>query len=309
MSSWAPDTRRLGIGDITTRVYTNSLLRREGGVTFAKKNGRGFSFSRCLDCDATIRFDGIVWLSAQDDRTGWAKPYVCRVASRRTDLRQPHRPRDLAEKAIARRKVFDLLRREFDSRPLSLLSLPGIDWELESQLLDRRERPHTWPKNYESQTTIYGVESVDVIYRAGCLRMPGAADGISVVEPPDFASYALTTRKVAAYFRGDVFSVLRHLTVDAAWLDLTGPLSSKQLTVIAAAWSSGALRRCLVVTSLRGRWAKSFADEVAAQGGLTQVLEHRLATAAADTCEYADPAPMHQVAFIRDASAAPEEGS
>lgn len=186
--------------------------------------------------------------------------------------------------------------------PLSVLTMPSLEWTFERCLIHDREhgRGRTWPR----YTFITAVERSPFIYQAALARMPGAEDGLScAVTVPPFATAAVKTRMIQRYFRCELAGLAEHQRTtdhwfDAAWIDLTGPLSFAYMDTLMNLWRR--VRSLLVVTSLRARWATDFSAAVADAGGLADLLMDDLpGSVAIANYDYADTSPMSQISLRR----------
>jgi hypothetical protein len=204
------------------------------------------------------------------------------------------------EKAVARNRVLSLFSPKRWPGNLNILTMPALDWTFERALLARRERsyPHKIRRTY-----LTCVESSPAIWTAALRNIPGGDTSLTLALPrPIFAREVARTRIVGRFFQCTVEDLAAQQTdreYDAAWIDLTGPLTDRRLAALASLWDR---TNCyLIVTSLRARWAGQFRVDLAAHGGdLGELLTERLSGSfAVSQYTYADRSPMHQIVLAR----------
>jgi len=277
------------IGEVAAAIRTNRHTRRDSGLTFAGKGGWDDDLAKrrstCHHCGCAMRFDGIIWLSNDEPDPQWQ--HRCRRASRATGQPMPHEPPPLSVKHQMRARLVDSVRERFADRSLTMLTMPGVLWPFEHTLLRRRGG---------QPTTFYAVERVEAIYRAACGALPGFEDGIDCLAAPAWATFAVRTSVVNGFYRGDVEDAIGSMPVDAAWIDLTGPVSALLVQKLVAAWHDRSIGSWLALTSLKARWTAQLSEQIGPVG-LTAWLEAQLGPA--KVVEYADPAPMHQAVWYR----------
>ncbi len=189
----------------------------------------------------------------------------------------------------ARRYLLDLLGDVERFPSLRVLSMPGLDWRFENKLLGRREGDWARSKIGPARTRLTCVESDRAIYQGAVTRMPGMArhwkmhawrtanDAIRMEAPPAWAECSISNRWVDRFHFANVDDLMAGLpsdtTLDAAWLDYTGPMTVKRLAIIARFYElhirpGGAL----AITVLRGRQKPKDVRAMDAAGGHTEWL-------------------------------------
>lgn len=211
------------------------------------------------------------------------------------------------EKDAARQRVVDIFRPEAWPGRLNMLTMPGAQWRFERLLLGLRE-PGWMRRPSPNGTHFTGVENDRAIYFAAAAHMPGLETPralIKHIRPFPFAETGVKTRH-AAFFFANVDDLLAHDWErqqthhdrhgwDAAWLDYTGQLSVERLRSIARFYR-GYVRHVLVVTALKARWNRATSDAITRAGGHSAWLRRHLPGDVLHDVEYADAAPMAQLA-------------
>lgn len=204
------------------------------------------------------------------------------------------------EKAVARNRVLSLFSPKLWPGNLNILTMPALDWTFERALLAGRER--SYPKKIR-RTYLTSVESSPAIWTAALRNIPGGDTSLTLALPrPAFAREVARTHIVGRFFQCTVEDLAVQQTdreYDAAWIDLTGPLTDRRLAALVALWDR---TNCyLIVTSLRARWAGQFRADLATHGGdLGELLMERLpGSFAVSQYTYADRSPMHQIVLAR----------
>lgn len=205
-------------------------------------------------------------------------------------------------KMHARHQVEAMFTRRRWDRGLSILTMPSLDWQFEKNLIHSRE--HGRGLLRPRQTFITSIERSPYVYKAAIGSMPGAQSSLSAaVAVPAFAKQACKTFSVGRYFQCELSDIAEHYATgdkwfDAAWVDLTGPLSFQYLDTLLNLWSR--IRSVLVVTSLRARWSAEFGQAMTEAGGLASLLaEDLIGAVPVSDYEYMDTSPMSQIVLRR----------
>jgi hypothetical protein len=189
---------------------------------------------------------------------------------------------------------------------LTILTMPGLDWMFERQLLGYRETKWTTAMEHPARTHIYSVEVDRAIYFGAIDKMPGRLTRnavLSVKKPPYFAEHSVKTFFIKRFYLANVDHLMQEalrdldpLHFDVAWLDYTGPLSIERVKLIAAFF-----KRCvdftLIVTALKARWNRETSDAIERAGGHSQWLREHLPGEVLHDIEYQDTVPMEQYAI------------
>jgi hypothetical protein len=139
-------------------------------------------------------------------------------------------------------------------RPLRILTMPGLRWTFEHDLLAERDAA-------THRTEIYAVENDPAIFRAAQYFMPGQMQGTPASESGAFARSA----RVAGYYYQDAEELMRELSladVNAAWFDFTGTLTRERINALRRFWHS-VKPDVLAVTWLNARYKSPVAEQLA----------------------------------------------
>jgi hypothetical protein len=189
---------------------------------------------------------------------------------------------------------------------LSILVLPGLRWQFEKALLAQRAGVKgdyfRMIKSAAARTKIYAVEKDPAIYTASLAYLPGRGKlTIKFSVPSAWAVSEVNTKIVERYTCCDLTAWVANsgVSVDAAWIDLSGPLSVELLGSIAELWHTRSMRQ-IVVTCMAGRHQPGLTRKLAKYDGHAGLLKEVLDSSEVMSClEYADGAPMVQVALKR----------
>ncbi len=135
-------------------------------------------------------------------------------------------------------------------RDFLMLTMPGLRWEFEHELL-RRRRP--------GFTRFIAIERDEAIYRSALRYMPGYKLGFDLTAHTGehgvgAATAVVSTPIVRHYIRTEFEHYAYRKTpkaVDAAWLDFNGQLTERRIAAIANLWPS--VKGHLFLTFLNGR--------------------------------------------------------
>ena len=203
------------------------------------------------------------------------------------------------QKEIARDRIIQMLR--WKRKPLRILTMPGLTWKFEHNLLKMRGR------GGDNYTHIYAIERSPVIWNASIFNMPGVADGINFTKFKRIGVKSVaSTRLIRSYMLGEfeecAIGFPLRKPFDLAWLDFTGQISERRIAAIEVLWER-VLRDYLVITSLYGRWNKSTKARIDEAGSLAAAVMSRLDDAfLMDEYRYADGVAMHQMVIRRAGS-------
>lgn len=176
--------------------------------------------------------------------------------------------------------------------PLSILTLPGSAWKFERALLRHREKAGL-------STRFTCLEKDPAIFAAAVLDMPGNSTGY-VQHLPDHVSAAhFSTEKIQSFACASFedFAENNIQVFDAAWVDLTGPLTYDLVRAVSQFWPC--VRTELVVTSLRARWTGHVGRRVAVLGVAGVLTETAKGSVVQCDYDYMDTSPMSQVTLRR----------
>jgi hypothetical protein len=205
------------------------------------------------------------------------------------------------DKQLARERVVKSLGPIFWPGNLRLLTLPGLKWEFEYQLLQMRQKGQT-------RTTVYALERDPAIYfgslkwmprRFQCKRPNHTGNGeIKQVSP-----HCLRTRSIHSYYFTSAEAFLKDPNcpeVDAAWLDFTGTINADTMAALRRFWRT----RCtwqMTVTALNGRYKSETAKAVARHGGFVEWIINSLPGFVSDVYRYRDGhSAMVQITLQKD---------
>ena len=210
----------------------------------------------------------------------------------------------------ARGAVLSMFSRKAIESGFSILTMPGVTWEFERQLLAQREGKH-WTKNGKARRTfLEAIEREDAIYRASLAMIPGRQD-IQFREALPSATACVRTPIVQRFHRCSLEAYARDWShesphqLDGAWLDFCGPLTLSRLDAIAALWKFR-LRHWLIVTVMRARETAEVTALLDDAGGVPALLLRLCPDARVlHVIPYNDSVPMVQVALRRCPSESP----
>ncbi len=202
------------------------------------------------------------------------------------------------EKDKARAEILKLMDLERAPGALRVLSMPGLSWFFEAQLLKLRE-PGWRQQKAVSMVELTCVENDRFVYHSAATKMPGNRHTVvRKIQRPPYAESAIGNGIVSRYIFANVDDLIQEPAecFDFAWLDYTGPLSVVRMQKIRAFWLAGRAKT-LVVTSLRARWNKETGQAIERNGGLLAWQRARLPGQVLHEIEYQDGhSPMAQFA-------------
>jgi hypothetical protein len=211
------------------------------------------------------------------------------------------------EKDAARQQIIDLFTRDARPEPLSILTMPGLDWRFERKLLGKREGD--WMRGAAAQRTrITSIENDRFIYYSAVHRMPGLqtkrALTVDFKKDAPFAERTVGTKFIRKFHFANVDDLMADTTEawDAVWLDYTGPLTVERLRLIARFYEMN-VHSTLIVTVLKARYNKETSIAIERAGGHSEWLRKHLPGEVLHDIEYFDTSPMAQIA-VRKATAA-----
>jgi hypothetical protein len=209
------------------------------------------------------------------------------------------------EKSTARQLIIDLLKPDVWSHNLTILTMPGIEWEFERNLIGWREGKWAHRLEAPTRTNIWSIENDRAIYFAAIDKMPGRLTFnalLSVGKAPYFAVHSVKTKFVKGFYLANVDKLMEEALRDlnprhyhVVWLDYTGPLSIARLKTIAAFYER-IVDQILIVTALKARWDRDTSAAVERAGGHSQWLRKHLEGTILHDIEYQDTVPMAQFA-------------
>ena len=185
---------------------------------------------------------------------------------------------ECVEKDKARQAVFDLI----GPQHYSFLTMPGINWLFESQLI--KSRCPEWralEQGFGYHLTC--VENDRFIYYSATTKMPGnKTSTIHTLPRPLYAERDQANGFIQRYTFCNVDDMLQtDEAYNFVWLDYTGPLSVERMRVIKAFFESSTQLDVLVITSLKARWNRATSDTITRNGGIGFQVENAMAAVAA----------------------------
>lgn len=205
-------------------------------------------------------------------------------------------------KDAARQKIIDLFTFEAHEGPLSILTMPGLDWRFERKLLGKREGD--WMRlAIPKRTKITAVENDRYIYYSAVHKMPGLDTKrplATIQKPAPFAERAVSTKFIDRFHFANVDDLMRETddAWDAVWLDYTGPLTVERLQLISRFFERS-VRKTLVITALRARENRTTTHSIERAGGYWPWLRANLPGEILHEHEYFDTSPMAQFAVSK----------
>lgn len=220
--------------------------------------------------------------------------------------------RERPNKDVARADVLRAFSPRYFVKGLSILTMPGLYWTFERELLQMREANRMRRRRAPGRTFIASLESDEAIYRASFKFMPGKegdarGHGIAVLPAYPGATTTVRTPMIQRYHRCTFEDYVDNMQpsehFDGAWLDFTGQLTERRVSSIQRFWINHC-RSCLVVTGLNGRTSAEITEEVKRAGTMTRYLDRQLPGArCVNAISYRDTTRMFQATFIRPHSA------
>lgn len=196
-------------------------------------------------------------------------------------------------KESARAQILSLFSRRAWPRSLSIMTMPGLKWIFERQLLSGREGQRAFEDKWPRRTFICAIEEDEAIYRGSMKWMPGS-HALCRCDSPPGATSSYRTQQVVRYHRmalEDYVDSSEH-EIDAAWIDLHGCVTVQQLAAIERLYRTRIINT-LVVTATFGRSFTSRPETILSFPG--NIPLHAFT--------YNDTSPMFQVAIRKpDAS-------
>jgi hypothetical protein len=205
-----------------------------------------------------------------------------------------------SEKGAARREIRHLLTTQQMPGPISVLSMPGLAWTFEYDVLAQRDSG--WTKTRDVQRTrFFCVENDRYVYYSAATKMPGSKHKMTVrtLERPAYAETAIGNSAIGCFAFANVDDLMAEgrETFDVAWLDYTGPLTVDRLKLIERFYRDN-VRSTLIVTSLKARWNKDTDRAAQRHGGYCEWAVAPFGDSIGlHAIEYQDgPSPMFQFA-------------
>jgi hypothetical protein len=222
---------------------------------------------------------------------------------RDSGVRYARRPRTV-DKEYARNTVLSAFSRRNFPGHLRVLTMPGLDWRFERQLLAARESPARRQDGTvrPKRTTIDAIERHPAIWYSALHRMPGAQTSLDVALPcPPFAGQVARTFAISRYYLCSIEAYAEHADwpLGGVWLDFTGPLTVRRLAAIRALWTRTS--STLVVSALRARHSAQVSALLERAGGHGPLLARLLpeATQMSEAHYGNEFSPMTQVVLRR----------
>lgn len=204
------------------------------------------------------------------------------------------------EKIAARREILRLLSPDVMPGPVSVLSMPGIAWTFEADLIAHREPG--WTKTLQKRRThVTCIENDRFVYYSAATKMLGSRHGslLRNLDRPAYAECAIGNGVIDSFIFANVDDLMAEgdERFDAAWLDYTGPLTVERRDLIARFFRER-VRSTLIVTTLKARWTKEVDRAAQRAGGYCEWAVEPFADAIAlHAIEYQDgQSPMLQFA-------------
>jgi hypothetical protein len=172
-------------------------------------------------------------------------------------------------KKLARKEILRLLATTVMPGPISVLSMPGIAWTFEADLVAQREPG--WTKSLKIERThLTCIENDRYVYYAGATKLLGSRHGALLrnLDRPAYAECSIGNGVIERFVFANVDDLMTggDERFDVAWLDYTGPLTVERLKVIERFYRE-CVRSTLIVTSLKARWTQDTDRAVRRHGG------------------------------------------
>jgi len=187
---------------------------------------------------------------------------------------------------------------------LTILTMPGLKWLFETQLLHRRGMNESGrmkgPQPPTALTRIIAVENDELIYRGALNYIPRSNDRSITLH----GARALSTDLIQRFYAMSIEDYIEDKYCeffDAAWFDFNGFLTERRLEGIKKFWA----HHCglfLTVTTLAARWTPTLSAQLHRAGGLSKFIQESLPDSKVfDDFSYQDgKVPMHQLTLIKE---------
>lgn len=206
------------------------------------------------------------------------------------------------EKQLARQRIYELFSPDAWPEPLLMVTMPSVEWSFEKQLIYARRSIES--DDGRRPTFFISFENNRALYFAGCTQMPGVAGvkrpHLKTNRKFDFCEMGVQS-KLSTFFFANIEDYMEYQTlcphdcypVDAAWLDFTGPMTTKRLALIGEYYRL-CVRGVLIVTMLKARENdKEFVNDRKSH------LVREMPGDVLHCLEYFDTSPMLQFAVKR----------
>lgn len=196
----------------------------------------------------------------------------------------------------ARWRILDSLSREEWPGKLRVMTMPGLEWIFERELINSRDyaiHGDNWKANPQGgqffkqrkATEIVAVEYDPAVYFGSIKWMPASRKKLSQLSP-----HALSTSKIEVYYFTDVETFIGDSAcpeVDAAWLDFTGYMTPVRLHRINRFWKEKC-RWQLAITVLNARYPAHVKAQVLKYGSMDKWITGVLGGQIVDIHHYFD---------------------
>jgi hypothetical protein len=210
---------------------------------------------------------------------------------------------NLSGKDSARGRLISLYDSDKWPMGLDMLTMPGLKWIFERQILQRRGRLPGAGRNLnhaycKAKTNFTCVENDEMIYRGAIKYIPSYSDSsLKMV-----STRCLRTNLIKNYLAIDVEDYIEHPMCpffDAAWFDFTGFLTERRLEGLKHFWQNNCGLH-LTLTTLAARWSTYISSKIKQAGGLGQLISSSLeGSTVFNEFNYFDGIPMHQITLTK----------
>jgi hypothetical protein len=199
-------------------------------------------------------------------------------------------------KDAARWRIIDSLSREEWPNKLRVLTLPGLEWLFERELINSRDyaiHGDGWKASpqgaqffrKDTATEIVALEYDPAVYFGSIKWMPAAKKKLTQLSP-----HALSTSKIEVYYFTDAETFIGDTAcphVDAAWLDFTGYMTPARLYRINRFWKEKCGHQ-LAITVLNARYPSHVKAHVLKHGSMEKWISSVLGGNVYDIHHYFD---------------------
>jgi len=183
------------------------------------------------------------------------------------------------QKDLARDRIVSLFKTKRWPGGLSILTMPGVGWPFENKLLNAREGNWSQKKRPSQNTHIYSIENDPALFAAAALSIPRGMNAPIVNYPKSerWTARTVGSNAVRRFHNCDLFNLIRHddRAFDAAWIDLTGPLTPLRMELIREFYETR-VAGILALTFLGARTTGETGVEIAECGGTPEWLRREL---------------------------------
>jgi len=179
-----------------------------------------------------------------------------------------------------------LLSTQYFPKGIKTLTMPGLRWVFERQLLHNREgKKFSEQSRRPRKTYLACIEKEEELFRVAFKLMPGFTHGVVDIDPAPYATTTVRTYHIQRFHRADALTLMNYYVANESfdhsfhfvWLDFTGQLSMKRLIVIRRFWQKFIYTGgYLAITSQNGRWSGELLESIKQSGSIESTVHSYL---------------------------------